>query len=192
MKHCNKCDTTKPVAEFHKDSSKRDGLRTQCKACKNMVDAKWRAANPERHRENARAWSTANPERKLETNRAWCAANPERKLETERAWRAANPERMSVIGRNRNAKRKTRKLAQSVGVVTPAELTAILAQPCLACGTREAITVEHLVPLARGGAHSIGNLAPLCQSCNSSKGSMLWIEWKHSNRPRALEVFTAA
>jgi len=162
MKHCLKCDIKKPVVEFSKCASRRDGLQAYCKACKKMADAKWYAANSERHREN------------------------------DRAWRDANPERVSVIDRNRNAKRKTRKLEQSVGVVTTADIAAILAQPCLACGTRQSITIEHLVPLARGGAHSIGNLAPLCQSCNSSKNSMLWVEWKYSKRPRALEVFTAA
>ncbi|MFI8830536.1 HNH endonuclease [Streptomyces afghaniensis] len=31
--------------------------------------------------------------------------------------------------------------------------------------------VDHLVPLARGGAHSLSNLVPACQRCNTSKGA---------------------
>lgn len=31
-------------------------------------------------------------------------------------------------------------------------------------------TRDHLIPLVRGGSHSIGNIAAACQSCNSQKG----------------------
>lgn len=33
MKHCNKCDATKPFSEFTKKSSSRDGYCYQCKSC---------------------------------------------------------------------------------------------------------------------------------------------------------------
>jgi hypothetical protein len=33
MKICSKCSVTKVLSEFHKDSSKRDGLRPDCKEC---------------------------------------------------------------------------------------------------------------------------------------------------------------
>lgn len=35
MKHCNKCDTTKPLSEFHKNKNKKDGHASTCKACNN-------------------------------------------------------------------------------------------------------------------------------------------------------------
>ena len=41
---------------------------------------------------------------------------------------------------------------------------------CLKCGTQYDLTVDHKIPLARGGDWSIDNLEPLCRSCNSSKG----------------------
>ena len=33
MKHCNKCDTTKPFTEFNKNKAKKDGLSTVCSEC---------------------------------------------------------------------------------------------------------------------------------------------------------------
>jgi 5-methylcytosine-specific restriction endonuclease McrA len=42
---------------------------------------------------------------------------------------------------------------------------------CLACGSTENITADHIVPLTRGGAHSLYNLQPLCNVCNSRKGA---------------------
>lgn len=39
-------------------------------------------------------------------------------------------------------------------------------------------TVDHIIPLMRGGDNMETNLAPACRSCNSSKGSKLLSEWK--------------
>lgn len=35
MKHCNKCNTTKPLSEFHKKAGRKDGHSSTCKACVN-------------------------------------------------------------------------------------------------------------------------------------------------------------
>jgi 5-methylcytosine-specific restriction endonuclease McrA len=42
---------------------------------------------------------------------------------------------------------------------------------CLCCGTKYNITVDHIVPLSEGGSHSMSNVQPLCDSCNSRKGT---------------------
>lgn len=39
---------------------------------------------------------------------------------------------------------------------------------CLACGAGK-VTIDHVMPLARGGSNSIRNLQPLCGPCNSRK-----------------------
>lgn len=41
---------------------------------------------------------------------------------------------------------------------------------CLSCGAAET-TVDHVVPLSRGGGNGITNIQPLCGSCNSVKGA---------------------
>ncbi len=40
---------------------------------------------------------------------------------------------------------------------------------CLACGAND-VTVDHVVPLSRGGSNTLLNLQPLCRQCNSIKG----------------------
>lgn len=39
------------------------------------------------------------------------------------------------------------------------------------------LTMDHLVPVIRGGTSSRGNLVPACQECNSRKKYLLPVEW---------------
>lgn len=40
---------------------------------------------------------------------------------------------------------------------------------CLCCGSTVNLEADHVIPLCKGGKHSIDNMQPLCKSCNSSK-----------------------
>lgn len=40
------------------------------------------------------------------------------------------------------------------------------------------LTMDHLVPLIRGGRSTRGNCVPACKACNSKKQSLLPIEWE--------------
>ena len=42
---------------------------------------------------------------------------------------------------------------------------------CVQCGTTEDLTIDHIYPRIRGGAHTEDNLQTLCRSCNSRKGA---------------------
>jgi 5-methylcytosine-specific restriction endonuclease McrA len=41
-----------------------------------------------------------------------------------------------------------------------------------------ALTMDHLVPLGRGGTSVRGNVVPACKDCNSRKQGLLPIEWQ--------------
>ena len=51
---------------------------------------------------------------------------------------------------------------------------------CHYCGRHvgaKALTMDHLVPLIRGGRSVKGNAVPACKDCNSKKQSLLPWEW---------------
>jgi len=43
---------------------------------------------------------------------------------------------------------------------------------------REQLTMDHMVPLSRGGKSKKGNIVPACKECNSKKKYLLPIEWE--------------
>jgi len=43
---------------------------------------------------------------------------------------------------------------------------------------REQLTMDHVVPLSRGGKSKKGNIVPACKECNSKKKYLLPIEWQ--------------
>jgi 5-methylcytosine-specific restriction endonuclease McrA len=52
---------------------------------------------------------------------------------------------------------------------------------CHYCGrsfSSEALTMDHIVPMARGGKSTKGNVVPACKACNNKKKYMLPIEWE--------------
>ena len=51
---------------------------------------------------------------------------------------------------------------------------------CHYCGRAvppHALTMDHIVPIARGGKSTKGNTVPACKSCNSEKKQRLPMEW---------------
>lgn len=58
MKHCRRCDQTKPLTEYHRDSGATDGHTSYCKECQLKKSRQWYADNTERARASGRArWS---------------------------------------------------------------------------------------------------------------------------------------
>jgi 5-methylcytosine-specific restriction endonuclease McrA len=52
---------------------------------------------------------------------------------------------------------------------------------CYYCRRRvgpAALTMDHIVPLGRGGASVRGNVAPACKDCNNRKKGMVPVEWR--------------
>lgn len=51
------------------------------------------------------------------------------------------------------------------------------------------LTMDHIIPLIRGGKSAKGNVVPSCKECNNKKKHMLPLEWEeYLERLRAQET----
>jgi len=73
----------------------------------------------------------------------------------------------------KNSVRRTR-VTKSGGAFTREQWVALCRSyrfRCLCCGKRKKLTVDHVVPVSRGGTSFISNIQPLCDTCNKAKSS---------------------
>lgn len=120
-------------------------------------------------RDRAAQWQRDNPDRRLENSRRWQRANPDKTRESTKEWRRRNPEKSSA-SYNRRRTRKTK----AGGSYTVEEFKALCKQydgRCACCGKKKRLTPDHVIPVALGGSSDIVNIQPLCQPCNSRKGT---------------------
>lgn len=87
-----------------------------------------------------------------------------------RAWWTANKDKHRLYQANRRAAKSAHTY-----IVTERDVTRLIARYdgcCAYCGQQSnSLHLDHVIPLARGGRHSIGNLVPACRTCNTSKGA---------------------
>jgi 5-methylcytosine-specific restriction endonuclease McrA len=193
VKTCRKCGEEKPLEAFVKDKRCKDGCRPRCKSCANTEQRRRYVANDYREqvrkyevrnrgrlrveaRERMKEWRHANPEKAAAAQ----ARSRERLLATQPNYFRDYYHRNLERERRNGLDRQHRRRALIGGPASPelAEFMAQLVQePCAYCGATENITVDHIVPISRGGTHEAENMAPACQRCNCSKGSKLLSEW---------------
>lgn len=149
-------------------------------------------ADLRRHPNRYREYAASHAEQIAETKRAWRKANPEkarkhkadsqkrnRKSANERTkrWAKRNPDKV-LAGVHR---RRARKLKNG-GSYTQADIDLQLRSQkgrCWHCGKplSEDQTIDHLIPLSRGGSNAPRNIVITHLRCNLSKGAKLPHEW---------------
>lgn len=89
--------------------------------------------------------------------------------------RAEARERLAESRKHSYHRRRARLAANGVSDLSRDEWDSIKRAwdwRCAYCGAQpERLTLDHLLPVARGGAHTASNVVPACKSCNSSKGA---------------------
>jgi 5-methylcytosine-specific restriction endonuclease McrA len=131
----------------------------------------------------------ADPTAINQKNKAWRIANPDyvdrrraRSIEWARTWVRNNPEEARALNL-RKAHRRRARLNGSSDNYTAEELANLRAKAggkCALCNAHRTLTVDHIVPLSRGGSNGIRNIQFLCRRCNSSKGARDPIEFSQA------------
>lgn len=151
-KTCRKCGQSEPEAKF-------DATRRTCRTC--------RYSGPRRERalQWAREFRAENPDVIQQRNRAYYEANADQIKANYRdnphlRWSAEYRRRMSRLGLP----------ADVVEEFTKADVVGRYGPDCFYCGGPFE-ELDHYVPLARNGPHSLVNVRPSCLACNRAKGA---------------------
>lgn len=82
--------------------------------------------------------------------------------------------------KNRGKKKSSKRRLVYISGSVRDRLYAKFDYRCAYCGFRLKLTLDHVVPVSKGGRDIESNLVPACQSCNSSKGAKDVDEWTMS------------
>jgi len=127
----------------------------------------WRANNRERSLEIQRRWRENNHEKAIEKTRRWKETNREHLRAYGLAWFHQHPGKSVEYCERRRARQES-----SGEKITAEEWQSVLRQfdgKCACCGSCNDVSMDHVIPLSKGGRHAIENIQPLCRSCNSKK-----------------------
>ena len=167
---CNKCKLQLAVSQFGKATGTARGYQYSCKSCM----AEYHHLNKDRIRKKKQAYYQQNRERIIAKSVQWQKDNPEAVARKNAAWIDKHPEKRL----ERTQRRRAKLRENSVHLITEKDMQKLYSSKCVYCGSNEKISADHVIPIFRGGQHSIGNLVPACQRCNSSKGTKTIMEWK--------------
>ncbi len=182
-----------------------DGLGSTCRKCQYQLNAEWRAKNPERQKANSAAWRDKNKEKEYLRLKAARLADPERArarvkksyyknqerrladrkfyyrthLEKEKAYAKSyiNPNPLHV--KESCARKRYRKRGI---VVDPIDYSVILKREGMVCHIckgevfRPDLVFDHIIPIAKGGAHSYENISVSHYVCNRKKHAKILCE----------------
>lgn len=136
-----------------------------------VYQRKYYEANKQKLTEHNRKWREDNREKFKRCQRNWHEANRDRVAERMRNWQKDNPDKVTEIYHNRRARVKGNGGTLSKGIVQT--LMTLQKGKCACCGKslKHGYHLDHIMPIALGGANTDDNVQLLTPKCNLSKGA---------------------
>jgi 5-methylcytosine-specific restriction endonuclease McrA len=185
-KKCCHCKEDLSLARFQKNRTTLDGLQHRCKDCTRLASKACRAKRGHLWLEKTDPWKNRNDENRERSNAAHRikrASNPEKSREEHYRWRERNP--------FSTAMRVAKQRAALLGVVsdlTTKQWREVVEEHNYTChicgdpvsmkiGIPERLSLDHVIPMSRGGGNTRNNVAPAHRRCNQNRTNMLLDEF---------------
>lgn len=107
-------------------------------------------------------------------SKEWYWENKKKAQKTHKEWFTKNKDRKYYINHKR---RKCNKKAGKLPSFEIVQKRMNLFNGCCFCGRFIPLTLEHLIPLSKGGINREFNLFGSCKKCNCSKNKQEWKSW---------------
>jgi 5-methylcytosine-specific restriction endonuclease McrA len=172
LKTCRKCKTEKPLTEFYKKRSAKDGHQGACKLCDNAKSKAWREANKKKIDAKNKAYREANREKLNAESKAYRETNREKVKAQNKAYYEVNREKIKAYRKTPRARfLRMRDGAKRRGIeflLTEEQAVEMIKKPCTYCGKPKSSGIDRI---DSNGIYTIENCEPCCWTCNSRKGT---------------------
>lgn len=131
--------------------------------------AKWRNANPKKYENQKKKQYRINKHQMNARVQEWRSKNRERHNAQNRDWAKRNKDKILAKTHKRRAMQRNARGKWGAGDLVL--LRKVLGKTCMRCGSKDRISIDHVVPITKGGTNYPANLQFLCRSCNSGKNN---------------------
>ena len=152
---------------------KNGSHKSYCRSCYNGYKRTHYAKNRKIEIDRSKEWNKENRIRHSENVKKSRENNVQHYRDYQRERRRIFSDKYKVFDQNNRIKRK---LAKSGQIVTFKEWVTIIEKNkgrCFYCRKKKQLTMDHFMPLSKGGKHVARNIVPACRECNSKKYNKL-------------------
>ena len=166
LKVCSKCGRELPVEQFSKCKTRKSGLQPECKECKKIIQSKYNKSEKGKQAQS-KALSKYNKSEKGKQAQS----------------KYDKSEKGQIAHFNGNAKRRKREEAQGAGINKEQwlEMMQFFDWKCAYSGvlvnTKNNRSIDHIIPIVKGGEHEVWNCVPMDKNLNRSKKDKDMMEW---------------
>ena len=159
---------------------KRKKYREEHKEEKRKSDKKYREEHKEEIKENKKQYYNEHKEEILEYQKQYREENKEEILEKQKQYRDNNPDKIF----NWRNKRRLLEKNQGDGITKEQwlEMMTFFNWSCAYSGEyiggdSDKRTIDHIIPISKGGEHEVWNCVPMHHTYNSGKKDKDMLEW---------------
>ncbi len=169
MKTCRLCLVVRPLLEFHKKASNKDGRESSCKSCRKVTHKAWYEANKDHvlEAQKTRLLDPAFHASHKQAVRSWTIRNTARVSAFYKRYYPLHKAEYLEASRRRRARKRAAQVTHFTALELDARMSVFGHQCAYCAGPFE--EVDHVIPLALGGLHWLANLRPACRACNRRK-----------------------
>lgn len=200
MPICTRCNDgqEKPLSDFRRNKHNKTGYTSVCKDCLAKDDAARHARiradpvllaayrqyqreryarDPQKQRQAEARYKAKDPEvfaqKHSQRKKRYRATHKQQEKKQQQLYLKAHPEKHAAQQSKRRAFKKNAPVVENVDYALIIKRDRGICQICFKRVKRSERSIDHIVPLSKGGEHSYRNLVLAHISCNSSKGNRI-------------------
>lgn len=161
-KACSKCRASLPLSAFSPRADRPGTYRSACRACRTAESNEWARTHRANKIASKARWESLNREAESARHRRWYQNNADLKKDRVNARRSVELSAFVEAVKSAEVYRRDGYVCQICR--EPLDMDAVFPRPL-------SPSVDHVIPLARGGTHEYANVQAAQLRCNLRKGT---------------------